>query len=114
MLCGTLYILELSVLSSIFVPLSVNNISSTNHLRLNEKSSILRHKCLGHISKQRIERLIMDGILPDLDFSYFDTYVDCIKDKLTAKIRNAKANRGPSCLGLFIEIFVVYSPSYYG
>ena len=45
---------------------------------------------MGHISKQRLVRLIKDGILLDLDFSYFDTYVDCIKGKLTTKVRNAK------------------------
>ena len=38
-------------------------------------------------------RLIKDGILPDLDFSKFDTCVDSIKGKLIAKIRNAKADR---------------------
>ena len=40
-----------------------------------------------------MERLIKDEILPDLDLSAFDTCVDCIKGKLTAKIRNAKADR---------------------
>ena len=38
-------------------------------------------------------RLIKDEILRDLDFSNFDTCVDCIKGKLTAKIRNAKVDR---------------------
>ena len=37
-----------------------------------------------------MERLIKDKILPDLDFLDFDTYVDCIKGKLTTKVRNAK------------------------
>ena len=40
-----------------------------------------------------MERLIKDEILSDLDFSYFDICVDCIKGKLTAKIRNVKADR---------------------
>ena len=39
-----------------------------------------------------MERLIEDEILSDLDFSYFNTCVDCIKGKLTSKIRNAKAD----------------------
>ena len=76
-----------------FTTFSVNTISSTKRLRLNEKSSILWHKRLGYISKQRMERLIKDEILRDLDFSDFDTCVDCIKGKLTSKIRNAKANK---------------------
>ena len=79
----------------------VNIISNTKRLRLNEKSSILWHNRLGHISKQRMERLIKDEILPNLDLSYFDTYVDyCIKGKLTTKIRNAKAGRCTKLLGV--------------
>ena len=99
-LCENLYILELSALSSIFVTLFVNTISSTKHLRLNENSSILWHKRMGHISRQRKERLIKDEILLDLDFSYFDTCVDCIKGKLTTKISNAKADRCTKLLGV--------------
>ena len=71
----------------------VNTVSSPKRLRLNEKSYILWHKCLGHVSKQRMKRLIKDEILSDLDFLDFDTSVDCIKGKLTTKIRNAKVNR---------------------
>ena len=47
-----------------------------------------------------MERLIKDGILQDLDFSDFDTFVDCIKGKLTAKVRNAKVDRFTELLGL--------------
>ena len=48
---------------------------------------------MGHISRQRMERLIKDDILPDLDFLDFNTCVDCIKGRLTAKVRNAKIDR---------------------
>ena len=99
-LCGNLYRLELSALPSIFAALFVNIVSITKRLRLNEKSSILWHKWLGHISKQRMMRIIKDEILLNLDFSYFDTCVDCIKGKLTTKIRNAKANRCTELLGV--------------
>ena len=47
-----------------------------------------------------MERLIKDEIIPDLDFSYFDTYVDCMKGKLTAKVRNAKIDRCTKLLGV--------------
>ena len=77
----------------VYVTLTVNTASSSKRLRLNEKSSILWHRCLGHISRQRIERLIKDEILSNLDLSNFDTCVDCIKGKLTAKVRNAKVDR---------------------
>ena len=55
---------------------------------------------MGHISRQRIERLIKDEILSDIDFSYFDTCVDCIKGKLTVKVRNAKIDRCTELLGV--------------
>ena len=60
----------------------------------------LKHKRLGHISRLRMERLIKDGILPDLDFSNFDTCVDFIKGKLTTKIRNSKVDRCTEFLGV--------------
>ena len=77
----------------------VNTVNGTKCLRLNQKFSILWHKRLGHISRQGIERLIKDEILPNLDFSYFDTCVDCIKGKLTAKIRKAKVDKCIKLLG---------------
>ena len=40
-----------------------------------------------------MNRLINDEILLDLDFSDFDTCIDCIKGKLTTKVRNAKIDR---------------------
>ena len=46
---------------------------------------------MGHISKQRIERLITQGILDSLDMSDFDICVDCIKGKMTNK-RKTGAN----------------------
>ena len=68
-LCENLYRLELSALLSVSATLIINTVSSTKSLRLNKKSSIICHKRLGHISKQRMKILIKDEILPDLDFS---------------------------------------------
>ena len=36
---------------------------------VNECSAFLWHKCLGHISKERMERLVKNEILPSLDFT---------------------------------------------
>ena len=47
-----------------------------------------------------MERLIKDEILLDLDFLDFNNSVDCIKGKLTAEIRNAKAHRCTEFLGV--------------
>ena len=80
-------------------------------MELNEKSYILWHKHLGHISKQRVE----DEILPGLDFSNFDTCVDCIKGKLTAKVRNAKIERCTELLRIIhIDICGSFTPSVMG
>ncbi|KAL0320291.1 UNVERIFIED_CONTAM: Retrovirus-related Pol polyprotein from transposon TNT 1-94 [Sesamum radiatum] len=50
---------------------------------MNENSSILWHRRLGHISIERIKKLVNDGVLTTLDFTDFDTCVNCIKGKQT-------------------------------
>ena len=52
---------------------------------INENSSMLWHRRLGHISIERIKRLVKDGVLKTLDFTDFGTCVDCIKGKQTNK-----------------------------
>lgn len=42
-----------------------------------EKSSILWHKKLGHIFIESIRWLVNDEVLSTLDFTEFDTCVDC-------------------------------------
>jgi hypothetical protein len=55
-----------------------------------ETSSTLWYIHLDHISRLIIEMLIKDGILVNLDFSNFDTCVDCVKGKITSKSRRRK------------------------
>ena len=52
---------------------------------MNENSIWLWHRRLGHISIERIKRLVNDGVLKSLDFTNFGTCVDCIKGKQTNK-----------------------------
>ena len=60
-------------------------------------------------------RLIKDEILSDLNFSNFDTYVDCIKGKLTTKIRNDKADRCTELLKVIhTGICMSFTPSTMG
>ncbi|RVW98877.1 Retrovirus-related Pol polyprotein from transposon TNT 1-94 [Vitis vinifera] len=59
-----------------------SNVGSKRGL-INENSSILWHRRLGHISRERIERLVKEGILQNLDFTDFHVCVDCIKGKQT-------------------------------
>ena len=47
--------------------------------KISEDSTILWHKRLGHISKQQIEKLVSDEILPFLDSVDFQVYIECIK-----------------------------------
>ena len=114
-LCGSLYRFELSALPYVSVTLTVNTANSSKRLRLNEKSSILCYKRLSHIYRQRMERLIKEEILPNLDFSDFDTCVDCIKGKLTFKVRNAKIDRYTKLLGV-IHTYIcgLFTPSAMG
>ena len=54
---------------------------------INEDSSILWHRRLGHISIERVKRLIKDGVLNTLNFTDFDTCIYCIKEKQTNKTK---------------------------
>ncbi|KAH9714963.1 Integrase catalytic domain-containing protein [Citrus sinensis] len=78
----------------------VMHVVSSNRVRVDENSSMLWHKRLGHISKQMMERLIKDSILHKLDFSDFGTCVDCVKGKLTAKTRKERTQRSQQVLEL--------------
>ncbi|RDX74296.1 hypothetical protein CR513_45977, partial [Mucuna pruriens] len=67
--------------------------------KLIENSAILWHKRLGHISKQRIQRLVSDEILEPLDLSNLEVCVECIKGKRT-NIRKLGAERAKDVLEL--------------
>ncbi|KAK1406103.1 hypothetical protein QVD17_41389 [Tagetes erecta] len=58
------------------------NANSTKRKRDSETSSMLWHQCLGHISRDRMSRLVKDEVLPNLDFSDFETCVKCLKGKM--------------------------------
>ena len=46
---------------------------------------MLWHKRLGHISKQRIQRLVSDDILDSLNMTDFQVCIECIKGKQIEK-----------------------------
>ena len=52
---------------------------------INKESSLLWHRRLGHISIQGIKILVNEGVLSSLDFTNFETCLDCIKGKQTNK-----------------------------
>ena len=65
-----------------------NSLSLTVEIKrniMNEESFLLWHRRLGHISIQRIKRLVNEGVLSALNFTDFETCLDCIKGKQTNK-----------------------------
>ena len=64
---------------------------------VNEDSTILWHRRLGHISIDRIKRLVNDGVLSIVDFTDFETCANCIKEKQTNK-SNKCATRSSAIL----------------
>ena len=69
----------------------------TKRCNINEDSSMLWHQRLGHISVDRIKRLVKDGVLSTLDYTNLETCVDCIKGKQTDKSKK-NANRSSKIL----------------
>ena len=61
---------------------------------INENSFMLWHRRLGHISIERIKRLVKDGVLKTLDFIDFGTCVDCIKGNQTNKTTKGRDVHG--------------------
>ena len=53
---------------------------------------MLWHRGFGHISNQRIQRLVSERILDPLDLSDFQVCIECIKGKQT-NVRKNYANR---------------------
>ena len=71
--------------------------TGTKRCNINEDSSMLWHRRLGHISIDRIKRLVNDGVLSTLDYTDFEICVDCIKDKQTNKSKK-NTNRSSNIL----------------
>nr|CAN80727.1 hypothetical protein VITISV_033737 [Vitis vinifera] len=79
---------------------SINFVVGCKRARMNLSSSMLWHKRLGHISRQRLERFVRNGVFSNLDFSNFETCVVCLKGKMTDKTRKWKIYRCGSTLDL--------------
>ncbi|KAL0551495.1 hypothetical protein IC582_010583 [Cucumis melo] len=96
-ICDDLYKLKLdNVVAESLLTLHHN--VGTKRGQTNELSAYLWHKRLGHISKERIKRLIKNEILPDLDFTDLGICVDCIKGKQTKHTVNKEATRSSQLL----------------
>jgi len=72
---------------------SLFHVEHSNHIVCKENSAFLWHQRLGHISKERMSRLMKSEILPQLDFSDWDVCLDCIKGKQTKHISKNPTTR---------------------
>jgi len=79
-LCDGLYKLKLDNLYAETVLTLHHNVGTKRSL-VNEQSAFLWHKRLGHISRERMERLIKNEILTYLDFMNLNICVGCINGK---------------------------------
>ena len=72
-------------LDNIFVEslLTLNNSIGLKRSMINENFTYLWHKRLGHISKERLQILVNNEILSNLDLTYLGICMDCIKGKQT-------------------------------
>ena len=61
--------------------------AGTKRCVVNEDSSMLWHRRLGHMSQERIKRLVDDGVLSTLDFTDYEICIDYIKGKQTNKLK---------------------------
>ena len=52
---------------------------------MNDESSMLWHRILGHISIERMKKLVIEEVLSTLDFFDFETCIHCIKGNQTHK-----------------------------
>ena len=75
-LCDGLYKLNLNSHFAKSLLTLHHNVGTKRNL-INESYAYLWHGCLGHISKERMERLVKDGILSILNFTDLDVCVDC-------------------------------------
>jgi len=89
-----LYRINLQI-ESIYCSMHVQ--TGTKRCNVNKDSSKLWHRRLGHISIERIKRLVKDEVLSTLDFTNFKTYANCIKGKETNKSKKG-ANRSSDLL----------------
>jgi hypothetical protein len=77
----------------------INKLTGSIKKHKQNVSSFLWHKRLGHASKSRMQDLIKQGILPDLNFDDFEICIDCLKGKMTNS-RNFQSKRSQSILEL--------------
>ena len=112
-LCGNLYRLDLFNNGLNYsINYVVAPIVSSKRSRVNDNSSMLWHKSVGHIFRHIMKRLVKNRILPNLNFPDLSTCVECVKGKLTSKVRKDKIARCGDFLELIhIDICGPFTPT---
>lgn len=72
--------------------------SAPKRMLTNDNSSILWHRKLGHISKERMMRLVKLGSLPNLSFHDLEHCIDCYKGKTTSSNNKSNSKRSSDLL----------------
>jgi len=89
--CSTLYdgLYKLNI-DNLYVEtlMTLHHNVSFKHSLVNDCFVYLWHKCLGHISKERMQRLVKNEILQNLDFINMNVCMDCTKDKQAKHTKN--------------------------
>nr|GEU61781.1 hypothetical protein [Tanacetum cinerariifolium] len=73
---------------------------SNKRAKLNLDSVLLWHCRIGHISKKRIEKLQVDGLLDSTDVKSFEKCVSCMSGKMARKPYSHHVERPTDLLGL--------------
>ena len=72
---------------------------------VDENFLYLWHKHLGHMSKERMERLIKNEILSNYDFTNLEVCINCIKGEHIKTLRN-ESQEIRNFLGLYTLIYM--------
>lgn len=96
-----------------FASLCVHQNIGIKHSITNENFIYLWHKRLDHVSKERLQRLVKNEIIPNLDFTNLGLHMHCIKGKQT-KHNKKGATRSSQLLEIHTNTCGPFDISYFG
>ena len=79
-----------------------------------DQSYLLWHRRLGHISKERVQRLVKERILGSLDFTNIEPCVDCIKAKQSNTYKKDVKHSNEKLEIVHTDVCGPFSPCYTG
>ena len=88
--------------------LTLHHNVGTKRSLVDERSAYLWHKCLEHISRERMQRLIKNEILPDLDFTDLKLCVWIVLKANKLNTQRKEPREALSFLKPYTPIYVVH------